>query len=156
MRRPAVVTVFGILNIVFAALALSCMPFTLLFLLMPERLGIFGVAMLEVREGAPAYHAWLVASNVLGILAAVVLLFAGIGLLKMKSWGRSVSIGYAIFDMLRSGAGLVFTYAYVVAPVMREENQSPFAAAEMMSDLAGGCIALIYPVVLLSFLAYPS
>jgi hypothetical protein len=82
MQRPTAVTVFGILNIVFAALGI---------------IGVIGSVMLfaavsadsknsviQIIHDNAAYAAWMKISVALGLPVSAALLAAGIGLLQLR------------------------------------------------------------------------
>lgn len=83
MRRPASVTAFGVLNIVFAVLGLLVSLFDAAVLAVaPTRAGELLVSHSDVCR------VWRDASLQLGFVAPCVHVVAGIGLLKMKRWAR--------------------------------------------------------------------
>jgi hypothetical protein len=158
MQRPTSVTVFGILNIVFAAF------------------GFFGViasAMLFTLSGAnssnpviqliqdnPSYAAWIKISVVLGILVSIGLLASGIGLLKLKPWARIFSIVYAIYSIVMIIVGTVVNYFFLVQPLLEKAHneQGPAAAGAIggaIGGMFGGCLGIIYPILLLIFMMRP-
>src|SRR5262245_43450327 len=94
MQRPVSVTVFGILNIAFAVLGVFAMIGTIALFSLP---GASNHPIVKIMQESPAYATWLKLTIPLGLMASVALLVAGIGLLRLKSWGRKLSIGYAIY-----------------------------------------------------------
>jgi len=160
-QRPTVVTVFGILNIVFGASALICIPIGLIisFGLMQAH----GNPILDALQGNRVYVLWTLISSVLGILAATVKITAGIGLLKLQAWARITSIGYAIYAICIAIVSMIMT-AVVMVPLIQQSHPAsgPEGAAAiggMIGGIAGGiggsCIALIYPILLLIFMTRP-
>jgi hypothetical protein len=165
MQRPTSVTVFGILNLVFAALGLCGVAF-----------GVMGLAvMANLPEGAdmppnpqmdalqnPGYQAFTYASIGLGFVATIVLAIAGIGLLKLKSWGRSLSLGYAAYAIVMLIAGLVVSYIFIVQPAvaLAEQGNDPQDQQQMVIQLvtftAQGCLGFIYPFLLAFFMFRPN
>ena len=164
MQRPTSVTVFGILNLVFGALGLCGVGF-----------GVFGlVIMANLLEGEmppnpqfdmlqnPAYQAYTYVVLGLNLIAAIVLAIAGIGLLKLKSWGRSLSIGYGAYAIIMQLVGLAVAFLFVVKPMMdaAEQGNDPQAQGQMIGGAVGavfgGCFGLVYPVLLLIFMFRPN
>ena len=165
MQRPTSVTVFGILNLVFAALGLCGVAF-----------GVMGLAvMANIPEGIdrppnpqldalqnPAYLAYSYASIGLGFLATIVLAIAGIGLLKLKSWGRSLSLGYAAYAIVMNIVGFVVSYIFIIQPAvaLAEQGNDPQAQGQMIGTIVGGavggCLGLIYPFLLAFFMFRPN
>jgi hypothetical protein len=76
-ERPAAVTVFGILNIVFGALGLLSMPCAVfIMLVMPPK----------IMNPSRSVKAWLMFSYLIGFMRTILLIVVGIGLLKLKAW----------------------------------------------------------------------
>jgi hypothetical protein len=157
MKRPTSVTVFGILNIVFAAFGI---------------LSVFGSVMLFAATSAtsnnpviriihnnPAYAAWLEVSIGLGLIVSGALLAAGIGLLQLKPWARIISIVYSIYSLVMVPVGTAISYVYVTQPLLAQahtsQNQEAAAIGGTIGGMIGGCFGLIYPVLLLIFMLLP-
>jgi len=154
MQRPASVTVFGILNIVFSVFGIIGMLFSLLLFLpqAPENNPV-----VKLLHDSPAYAAWLKFSLVPGAVMCVVLLAAGIGLLKLKPWARKASIGYAIYAMIMVVVSTVVNYFLMMRPLLEQAQQKsgPEAAGAIggaIGGTIGGCFGLVYPVLLLIFM----
>src|SRR6185436_10816593 len=94
MGRPHSITVFGILNIVFAVFGIFGMAGTLALLSIT---GASNNPVVKVIRESPTYAMWLKLTMPIAVIACGVLLASGIGLLRLKPWARKVSIGYAIF-----------------------------------------------------------
>ena len=148
MRRPAAVTVFGILNIVFAALGLCG---TLLALA-----GLFVEAEgpLAELDREPFWRAWCVIGVVGGLAMEAALLAAGIGLLNLRRWARLTSIYYAIVALVWGAIGLVVVFTFLI-PKLARHMGDPAAVGGVIGGVAGGCIGLVYPVLLLIFMTRP-
>jgi hypothetical protein len=157
MQRPTAVTVFGILNIVFAAL------------------GIFGIfasiallaaagqnsnnPMIQIIHDNPGYAAYLKISTVLGMFVSLALLAAGIGLLLLQPWARVLSIAYGIFAIVSVPVNTIISFIFVTQPMLAQMQQHQSNAATtgaavggLAGSLIGGCFGLIYPVLLLIFM----
>jgi hypothetical protein len=155
MNRPTAVTVFGILNIVFAVFGV---------------VGVFASVMLFAAVGTDSknpvvqiihnnalFADWMKVSIVLGLVVSAALLVAGIGLLKLKPWARLVSIAYAIYGVVMVVVGGVVNYFFLVQPLLAQAHTQPGpAAAAAIGGAIGGtlgsCFGLIYPVLLLIFM----
>lgn len=149
--RPTVVTVFGILNIVFGAMGLVCMPISLLITFaMPAN----GNPALQAMRDNQVLRVWTYAGGVLGLFASGVLLAAGIGLLKLKPWARRASIGYGIYAIAAGLIGLVI-HLLVMVPLVRDAPSGPAGAAVfggVVGGVIGGLVGLIYPILLIMFM----
>ena len=114
MQRPTSVTVFGILNIVFAAFGVFGLIFSMALFHLPADSNNPVVKLIHEN---PAYAAWLKASILLGVPSCLVLLAAGMGLLCLKSWARILSITYAIYAIVFGMVGTVVNFILMVVPM---------------------------------------
>jgi hypothetical protein len=158
MQRPTTVTVFGILNIVFAALGVFGMIATIALFYLPAD---SNNPVIKLIHENPAYAAWIKACIPLGLLSCAVLLAAGIGLLRLKSWARTLSIAYAIYALVFGIVGMVVNFIFVTQPMIDQahQQQGPEAGGAMGAAIGGsigGCFGLIYPVLLLIFMLRPT
>jgi hypothetical protein len=159
MKRPTSVTVFGILNIVFAVLGV---------------IGIFAsIAMLKFVGKSQAnnpvvkalhdnvvYAAWFKIMIPLGLIASMVLLAAGIGLLLLKNWARVTSIVYAIYTIIICLIGLAMNGVFLLLPLLNQSSHgSTVEAAGQIGAAIGATIgsvfSLVYPILLLIFMTRP-
>jgi hypothetical protein len=116
--------------------------------------------VVKIIQSSPAYAAWLKISVVLGIIVSVALLVAGIGLLNLKPWARTLSIIYGIYTIIMTIIGDVINYFLLIQPMLQQAHnqQGPEAAGAMggaIGGLFGGCIGMIYPILLLIFMTRP-
>jgi hypothetical protein len=157
MQRPVSVTVFGILNIGFAAFGVFGIFATLALFSMEG--GTANPVIRIMRENA-AYAGWLKITIPLGVLACLALLACGIGLLMMKSWARKLAIVYSIYAIVFGLIGVVVNFMFLFRPLMQEaaQRQGPEAAGAIggaIGGTLGGCIGMIYPILLLIFMTRP-
>jgi len=156
MQRPTAVTIFGILNIVFAVWGVVGV------LVMVMLFAAVGTSSnnptVQLIHDSPAYAAWLKISIILGLLAAAALLAAGIGLLKLQPWARTLSIVYAIYTIVMGLVGGAVSYVFLIQPLLQQAQHSQGAQATgaaiggAIGGMLGGCLGLIYPVLLLIFM----
>jgi hypothetical protein len=155
MNRPTSVTVFGILNIVFAVFGvLATLGSVALFL--PQMTNGSNPVIKLIHENA-TYATWLKLSIGLGLLVSVALLAAGIGLLQLKPWARIFSIGYAVYSLVMIPASMLVNFFLLTRPLLAQAHQQhgPEAAGAIgaaIGGLFGSCFGLIYPVLLLIFM----
>jgi len=156
-QRPTVITVFGVLNIVFGSLGVTCLGVGLVTqAAMAPALQRFGG--MQQWSATPASHAWGIVGGSVGMLAAVVLIVAGVGLLLMRPWGRAVSIGYAAWKVFWAFVNLAAMWLIMVPAMKQQPAQMPPGVLEGMmvvSSVVGLVIALAYPVLLLVFMTRP-
>ena len=104
MQRPTAVTVFGVLNIVFGVMAVTCTPFALITTKLSQRMldNLPEASRMEnpVQEmmQSPGFMTYTYVSTAVGMAFGALLIAAGIGLLKLRPWARLVSIGYAVYS----------------------------------------------------------
>lgn len=119
--------------------------------------------MVQIIHDSPGYAAYLKVSVVLGVFVSLALLAAGIGLLRLQPWARTVSIAYGIFGIVSVPINTVISYFYVTRPLMEQmqhQHDSTAATAGAVGGAIGGMIGgyfgLIYPVLLLIFMLRPN
>ena len=157
MTRPTIVTVFGVLNILFALLGGFGILATAAMLSMQDT---SSNPVMQIMKDSPAFAAWMKLSLPLGVLSCVAVLVAGIGLLLMKSWGRVLSIAYGIFSIVFGLAGLAVNVLFLLRPLLEQASreQGPQAMAAIggaVGGVMGGCIGMIYPILLPFFMTRP-
>jgi hypothetical protein len=155
MERPASITVFGILNIVFALLGL--LGIVVSSVMMFSEAAANNPVVMQMRQN-PTYDLWLKITIPLGAVSAIVLLCAGIGLLLFRSWGRTLSLVYAWYAIGFGLLGMLVNYLFLVRPMLEQARQDggPEATGAFggaMGGVLGGCIALVYPILLLIFMS---
>lgn len=148
-RPPASIKVLGILNIVFAGLGVIGGLFTWAMYFGHLDLGGRN-PVVEIAHESPAYMRFLEWSMVISALALVLLLASGIGLLKMRMWGRKLAILYAVFNVVSSIVGIVMTQHYLLGPL--SHSHSPAAVGGQAGGYMGALAGMAYPVVLLAFM----
>jgi hypothetical protein len=156
MHRPTSVTVFGILNIVKAGFGIFlAIPSIVLFLAPADS---YNPSIKMLHEN-PAYAAWLKLSIPLGLLSCTILLVAGIGLLCLKSWARTLSIAYAIYGICMGILSTAVGSIFLIQPFLKNHQDSQAADTAMFGLIGGGivvCLGLIYPILLLVFMLRPT
>jgi hypothetical protein len=156
MNRPTSVIVFGILNIVFSVWGLFGVLFTALVMAVGSAPGRFGPAVAAIQTH-PVLHVWAIVFLPLGLMAAIVLFAAGIGLLLLKPWARVASIGYGIYAIIMAIAHVVLKVT-IVMPLMAQTPPAGLggeiaAVAGTIGAVLGGLIRLIYPTLLIVFMS---
>ena len=160
MQRPTAVTVFGILNIVFAAFGIfGAMASVMLFVAMGHESQNPAV---QALQNNPGYAMYMKLSALLGIVVCAALLAAGIGLLKLQPWARMLSIAYGIFGLVSVPVNSVLSFLFITRPMLEQMQQHGSDAAAkgaavggLVGGMAGGCLGIIYPLLLLIFMLRP-
>ena len=176
-RRPTAVLVLAILNIVigslFTILAL-CSGLSLLLAPLLARVIPFPpgqpnplLEMQDVYRSIPGFVPVMSAYMTLWLLTSVLLILGGVGMLKMRPWGRKASLIYAVYTLAATVANTAYTVVLVnppmqkytekmLADVAKQGAPNPLANNFMMSGAAstiGAIVSMLfycaYPVVLL-------
>ncbi len=161
-KASGIVTALGILNIIYAALFRLCCGFgafsSLLFAsaftdILENLARMQGKQMppFEMMLSGPMRSYSMIKGFVL-LTLGICLLFGGIGMLRLKPWGRNLSLGVAAAEILwvliDFGINIFFVYPFMVK-IMPQD----FSNAQLVVNVVFGGLAalakLVYPVVLL-------
>jgi hypothetical protein len=164
----------GILNIVFGSIFLLCYVCSGLSLVTNAGAGGgggFGGGMDQaamwnfMTNEVPGYVAFSAGNVLLNLLASILLLTSGIGLLNMRSWARVGSIVYSILTILMQIAALVYQLAFVnpaMTRFFREfagrgglPDMSPFMTIITVISVIVYVILMIYGIILLIVMLNP-
>jgi hypothetical protein len=66
-----------------------------------------------LNDHLPGYYAYLGGTGVIAVVASIVLVVAGIGLLKMRPWARVASIVYGVAEIVIGLGSLVYNLVFV-------------------------------------------
>jgi hypothetical protein len=173
-ERPTAVLVLAILNFVFgglgiAALCCGAMAAGLLA-------AVFNLAptprpgqpappnLMEMFQSIPGYIPFLIVSLILGLLVSILLIISGVGLLRMQNWARVVCLVYAIYTLLSTIGGTVYTLTVVNPATDAWERDyarrtgTPIAsnpAVKQATTIGTSCFGMAYPIALLIVLNLP-
>ena len=159
--RPTAITVFGVLNIAFGLMGICGVLFSSLIFVMPSDPNMPN-PVLELMAENPVYRTINMVMLALGFIATVVLVVAGIGLLQFKSYGRVLSMGYAVYALVSALLGFIVTTMFVTMPLMERMNALPDGPAKtgaifgIVGGYVGLVVGLIYPSLLLYFMTRPN
>lgn len=149
-QRPQAVKVFGILNLVFAGLgALGAIMMYVMYFTDIQMGGQRNV-VIEVAHQSPTYMTFMRVSFVTGLISTVVLALSGLGLLYMKTWGRTLAIAYGAYGVVAAGVGFIMAQRYLTGPLM--DSAAPSAKAGAAGGIVGAAMGFAYPVLLLIFM----
>ncbi len=164
MQRPTPVTIFGILNIVFAIIGIMGAICSLAFFTIIDGNSDNPIIQImqknpvfQAMRDNPSYLAYLKFSMILGVVVAVLLLVAGIGLLKLKPWARMLSIIYGVYGIISVIGNAIASYFFLIQPMFQKAgvDQAAGAAGGAMGGIYGGFFGLVYPVLLIFFMMRP-
>jgi hypothetical protein len=141
-RAPGAIRVFGILFTGFGGLGVLCWPVGFLSLGQMER--VFGPDK--------AVMGWLMFGQVLSLIGALVMLTAGIGLLRQRPWARGLAVGYAwAAVVLGTLNAAVLTHLLAGRAAGDAQIQSALLGAAL-----GAAVGLIFNGLTIYFLTRPS
>jgi hypothetical protein len=122
-----------------------------------------------MRAKVPYYMAVQYGGLALGLVSGTVMVVGAIGLLKVRPWGRHLTIGYACYNIVSSILGFIFTMT-VTRPIMKEvwaelraDPKLPPQAANVLSMtetftsffIYASLVFLVYPISLLIVMFLP-
>jgi hypothetical protein len=123
--------------------------------------------MQSMFDAVPGFIPYTIVGSIMGGLMAVVLIVAGVGLLRLRPWAWWACIVYSVYTILATIVNTVYTMA-VVNPAMQQwaaEHTQPQGAPQMpmmwgggMSNaitVFGGLFAVAYPIALLIVMFLP-
>lgn len=165
MRRPLVLTVLGILNLTLAVWTALGNLLAIVWLVLVRCGAQAGSAEAAGQPSVPlGVSALLLAAS---CIAAALLAAAGIGLLKQRLWGRTLSIVSAGVTVAVMLLAIAAQYHWKLAPQLElAERLAPIAPqaaknferearAGMSRAVLPSLLGLIYPAVLLAFMYGP-
>lgn len=160
-NRPTGVTVFAILNVLFGITGVLGVVVTVLLTVFGDQFDFGANPIMDVVADNPTYKIYTVVMSVVGFIFAVVLIASGIGLFKMKLWGRSLALVYAVYAIVATIVGNVANYFFIFKPVMEQavggnDMQDLAVMSGILGGVVGGCIALILPIAILIYFLRPS
>ena len=153
-KAPTAVVVFGILSIVYGLFAFLATAASAAFIFSPQL----------VNRGVPnpfldgdLMLLWQKTNLALGLIASVMLIVAGIGLLRMRRWAVRLAVGYSIYDIATTVLGLAIQIVFVAVPAFN--NEGPAKAGPVLAGTVGGAIvggvSLIFPLLLWYYMTRP-
>ena len=137
--RPMAVTIFGILNLVFGAFGLMGFVFSMA-----------AAANIANANGMGIYY---LVSVVYSLVTSILLIVAGIGLLRWKPWGRRTSIIYGWTSI----AGTVLMAILQYFTIWNNEGFQGAGSWALLIGVGVGIVfQCIYPGILLAFMYGPT
>jgi hypothetical protein len=157
------VVALGVINIIYAILFRFCCGVgSLAFSLAVSSLPALLPAMPDMQGRESAFfdmfqsgpmRAYSVISMLVMLILGIGLLVGGIGLLKLKPWGRSLSLGVAVAEIVwiifSFAINIFFVYPRAAEMMAEQSPQSSQMAMNVVAGTVGVLFALVYPIVLL-------
>jgi hypothetical protein len=173
-KTPGVILVVAVFHFVFATLdILGSICGGLVFVWMagasPHRGDPFSQVLAitwQALRQIPGYLPIAIAQMIVSLGLGIVLIIAGIGLLRLRNWARMLSIAYAVFNLLLQIAWLVYHLAVIVPAINRALNQAlppglqqagMFGSpTDNISTFGGVAINILHSVFVLVVMLLPS
>jgi hypothetical protein len=161
-QKPVAGIVFGILNLVFGILGICGIAASAVMIFYPlDPQLIKQNPALQLMQDNEVYRVFMHGGIVMGFVFTFVLIGAGIGLLTMKSYGRTLSLWYGWYGIIITVLTVIVNVFLVFPPMVEQMNNLPPgpAKAGAIGGIVGGVIGLvfapIYPGLLLYFMYRP-
>ena len=101
----------------------------------------------------PFYSGFNMVNVGLGFLVTILLLVAGICLLKKQRLGRTLSNIYGIYGIVMGLIGMFLFVVFLRQDLMAiTQDGMPLGAITFWASIGGGLLGMIYPVLLLIFI----
>jgi len=163
-RKPSgSVVALGVFNIIYAVLFRLCCGLGSLFSL------VFAAAFSEILQNLPEMEgaqmpqfdmmlsgpmrAYSLISGFVLLILGILMLSGGIGLLRLRPWGRTVSVGVAageiVWVLVDFAISVFFVYPAMTQMMGEELAQTPHMVGNVIFGIFLSCAKLVYPVVLL-------
>ncbi|RJP71868.1 MAG: hypothetical protein C4532_06870 [Candidatus Abyssobacteria bacterium SURF_17] len=157
------VIALGVINIIYAALFRLCCGLTSVlstvfaaafagFLANMPQAQRQQMLPFEMMRSGPM-QAYSIINGFVLLLLGILLLFAGIGLLKLRPWSRSLSIGWAVAEIVWVLISFAITVFFVYPAMMEmmgaEFPQGSHMVFSVVSAMFSALMSLVYPIVLL-------
>jgi hypothetical protein len=144
--RPTSVTVVAIISIIMAGLGILCSPLAIIPYVVD-----FGPPnpAIAIVKGNAGNMAFMIITLSMGFLNAILLLAASIACLKLKPWGRTGMIVYAVIALFGVASGTVFNILVVFPALAAARTASPAGAAGYVGGVGGVIFGMALPVVIL-------
>ncbi|CAN5739276.1 hypothetical protein BH23PLA1_BH23PLA1_44260 [soil metagenome] len=160
--RPTVVTVFGILALIYGGVGLLCNPVNAAVNLAVDLQGELPDDPIMQIAVSDTYRLGIGIYSIACFGFCLVLTLAGIGLLMMKPWGRTLAMIYGVSSLLGSLIYLGFVSVVLFVPLIQEAGQAnrPEATGVAFGAIFGGSVVIllgmILPALLLIFMRKPA
>ena len=168
-RRPTVILVMAILNIVFGGfwlLFVLCGGFGLAVMAVmptpPNTPGaVAGAPMIQGLSKVPGYLPFAITNLITALILSVILIVCGIGFIGMKKWARWMALGYSIVYVIFQVASLTYTLTVLdpaMAEVMKDQPFGGFSDSPLNKVVQVGFtgLGIAYAIVLLVIMLLPS
>ena len=161
-EKPVAGIVFGILNLVFGIMGICGVAVSAIMIFYPlDPQLVKQNPALQLMQDNQFYKLFMQGGIVVGFVFTFVLIGAGVGLLTMKSYGRTLSLWYGWYGIIITVLTAIVNVFLVFPGMIEQMNNLPQGPAQAgaIGGIIGGVIAIvispIYPGLLLFFMYRP-
>jgi hypothetical protein len=111
-----------------------------------------------LNERVPFYALYQGEGLVVGLVFSVLLIASGVGLLRLRPWGRTLSLVYVPLSIPQTLFGAFYTFVYVNPATQEAVRQTPqpnLQAAQVSAQASGMMTTMLTAFIFLVVLAYP-
>lgn len=159
---PVTGIVFGVLHIVFGLFGICGTAISSLMFFMPIDPAMARQnPVLKLMQDSPFYRTFNQVALIIGLIATLVLIVAGVGLLMQRPFGRQLSIGYGIYGIIAVILGTIVNVLFVFPALLENYQALPpgpekaGAIGGIIGGVVGLILGLIYPALTLYFMYTP-
>lgn len=150
-RPPGSIKVLGIMNIVFASLGALGLLFTYWMYYGKDGGSFLGQRnpVIELAHESPGFMSYMSYSLLIHVVMVIAFFASGIGLIKIKAWGRKLAAIYAVYGIVSTIVSIAVTQHYILGPLSQQHSAA--ASGGMMGGYMS-IIGVVYPLILLIFM----
>jgi len=148
-KRPAWPTAIGVISVVLGSLGFICTPIVM-------AAGARNTRGNQVYELFPDwYHSYTMAAFAVGLAIAVVLLLAGIYLLKRRPAAKLLHVTYALIQVFTAVVNAILLVTTFLPSIRQSSAPEHLKTSIIIGWVIGIPIGLVYPVFLLIWFCRP-
>ena len=146
MKRPAWVTFFGIVNIIWGVLGVCGIAGHLVMRSGLVQMPAGSNPTIELMENNTAYRLFSDISAAVGAIATIIIISAGIGLLMLRPWARLASLGWAVYSVVMTIFGSIMNWVLMFRPMLAQASRD-----ERIGLIVGLTFSVVITLVILSY-----
>ena len=150
LKKPVSATVFGVLHLIFGILGAVGTPLNFISISMINSHDRPPNPAWDVMRDTPGYMTFYIASLAIGFVMSIVLIVAGMGLLKDKPSGRTLSIWYGFASLLIGVGSTAINFFLLYEPL--SQLGGPEGTIILAIGFIGAAVGAIYPILTLIFM----
>ncbi len=145
-ERPTSVTVFAVINLVLAGLAVLGFIVWIISQLGLMPTGPQGNPAMDLMENNAAYQMFTQVSMGLGVLVTILIISASIGMFSLRPWARLATIGWGLYSMLMTVVAFAVNYLVLFGPLLED-----LSGPERIGIVIGMVFNVVISVVMIGY-----